>query len=161
MFRRHFGGDPLILKHHFEGRNFQMAVNVRDEIGPVKAMNSWQFFVTFLGWWKRDPFIGCWWPPTFGDQKVTNWITWNLISYLFCFMLVLLPKVPQKESPSSNSRKFPCNKNQRFNKRRGQSRDVPRYEKCPTPPMVQCSLGGAHWGGGTESYGKQPSKIVS
>ena len=24
----------------------------------------------------RDPFCrGCWWPPTFGDQKVTAWIT--------------------------------------------------------------------------------------
>ena len=22
---------------------------------------------------------GCWWPPTFGDQKVTAWITWFLI----------------------------------------------------------------------------------
>ena len=27
--------------------------------------------VTFLGWWKRDPFEGCWWPPTFGDKKGT------------------------------------------------------------------------------------------
>ena len=27
--------------------------------------------VTFLGWWKRDPFKGCWWPPTIGDKKVT------------------------------------------------------------------------------------------
>ena len=27
--------------------------------------------VTFLGWWKRDPFKGCWWPPTFGDKKLT------------------------------------------------------------------------------------------
>ena len=27
--------------------------------------------VTCLGWWKRDPFKGCWWPPTFGDKKLT------------------------------------------------------------------------------------------
>ena len=35
--------------------------------------------VTFLGWcvWKSDLFKGCWWPPTFGDKKVTAWITWN------------------------------------------------------------------------------------
>ncbi len=24
----------------------------------------------------RDPFKGCWWPPFFGDKKVTAWITW-------------------------------------------------------------------------------------
>ena len=24
--------------------------------------------VTFLGWWKRDPFKGCWWPPTRGSK---------------------------------------------------------------------------------------------
>ncbi len=33
---------------------------------------AWQFFVTFLGWWKRDP--SNWWNvtnPTFGDKKVT------------------------------------------------------------------------------------------
>ena len=24
----------------------------------------------------RDPFEGCWWLPTFGDKKVTAWITW-------------------------------------------------------------------------------------
>ena len=29
-------------------------------------------FVTFLGWWKRDPFKGESWPPTIGDQEVTG-----------------------------------------------------------------------------------------
>ena len=24
--------------------------------------------VTFLGWWKRDPFKGCWWPPIRGSK---------------------------------------------------------------------------------------------
>ncbi len=24
--------------------------------------------VTFWGWWKRDPFKGCWWPPTRGSN---------------------------------------------------------------------------------------------
>ena len=32
--------------------------------------------VTFLGWWKRDPFKGLEWPPTIGDEKGTAWITW-------------------------------------------------------------------------------------
>ena len=33
----------------------------------------------FLGWFKVK------WPPTFGDKKVTNWITWNIIlPYFTC-----------------------------------------------------------------------------
>ena len=28
--------------------------------------------VIFLGWWKRDPFKGSWWPFTFGDKKKTQ-----------------------------------------------------------------------------------------
>ena len=31
--------------------------------------------VTFLGW-LSGPFKGCWWLPTFGDEKVAAWITW-------------------------------------------------------------------------------------
>ena len=34
--------------------------------------------VAFLGWWKRDPFFRVKWPPTFGDEKVTDWITWGV-----------------------------------------------------------------------------------
>ena len=37
---------------------------------------SWPFFVTFfLGWWRRDPLKGCWWPPTRGLIKRSLWIT--------------------------------------------------------------------------------------
>ena len=33
--------------------------------------------MTFLGWWKSDPFYGVKaWPPTIWDEKVTAWITW-------------------------------------------------------------------------------------
>ena len=30
----------------------------------------WQFcWCSFLGWWKRDPFKGCWWPPNRGYKR--------------------------------------------------------------------------------------------
>ena len=45
---------------------------------PRKKKTSWQFFVTFLGW-LSDPFQ---WLSDLqlGDEKVTAWITWLLLS---------------------------------------------------------------------------------
>ena len=32
---------------------------------------AWQFWATFL-WWKRNPFKGCWWPPTRGCSFLSS-----------------------------------------------------------------------------------------
>ena len=46
--------------------------------------------VTFLGWWKRDPFKRCWWPPTRGYKgHGLNHLDENHV--LHCILLVLLP----------------------------------------------------------------------
>ena len=47
-----------------------------------KLTYPWWFKMTFLGW-LSGPFKGCWWPPTFGDEKVTAWITWATSSFLY------------------------------------------------------------------------------
>ena len=44
------------------------------------------FQVTFLGWWKRDPFKGESWPPTFGDKKVT-------LNHLVGKLVYIIPKL--------------------------------------------------------------------
>ena len=55
----------------------------------IQKVNTWQFLTwPFLGWWKRDPVKGCWWPPTIGDKKVTAWITWY--AHFACIPLVAL-----------------------------------------------------------------------
>ena len=41
--------------------------------------------MTFLGWWKRERFKGSWWPPTFGDEKVTVWI---IRQFIICLIFV-------------------------------------------------------------------------
>ena len=65
---------------HFMGNHPQLvffppAWDVLLEHVPGKSA-----IVTFLGWWvKTWPELkGCWWPPSFGDEKVTNWITWSV-----------------------------------------------------------------------------------
>ena len=57
----------LLSNHHFWGRK-----NFHD---MKRKTSTWWLKVTFLGWWKRDPFKGHKWPPTIGDEKVTAWIT--------------------------------------------------------------------------------------
>ena len=32
----------------------------------IHGYDTWQSFVTFLGWWTHNPFKGYWWPPTRG-----------------------------------------------------------------------------------------------
>ena len=46
---------------------------------PQNAYNLAILLVTFLGWWKRDPFKGLS-DLQLGDQKVTAWITWKEFS---------------------------------------------------------------------------------
>ena len=57
-----------------------------------------QFFVTFLGWWKRDPFKGESWPPRFGDpigrfESPGEW-----------FNLILPPSMMWKTRPHNKYR---------------------------------------------------------
>ena len=55
----------------------------------------------------RDPFKGCWWPPTFGDKKVTIWITWYWLVHdglwnIPCVDWVVLIVIPQKKTAFTN-----------------------------------------------------------
>ena len=59
-----------------------------------------QFFVTFLGWWKRDPFKGESWPPRFGDpigrfESPGEW-----------FNLILPPSMMWKKRPHKAAQHF-------------------------------------------------------
>ena len=38
-------------------------INIYIYVAKPKKTTPWQFF----GWWKSDPFKGCWWPPTIRD----------------------------------------------------------------------------------------------
>ena len=38
----------------------------------------------------RDPFTGCWWPPTFVGKKVTAWITWGSTFQQICRIQIFL-----------------------------------------------------------------------
>ena len=54
--------------------------------------------VTFLGWWKRDPFKGLSDLQRFGDEKVTAWITWYTFSSLWYLWMVPMDLKPQMVS---------------------------------------------------------------
>ena len=64
----------------------------------------WQFFVTFLGWWSVTLSEGCWWPPTFGDKKVTSWITWSVYFPFPCLHFFAKPLVEWCQRGSKHSR---------------------------------------------------------
>lgn len=53
-----------------------------------------------------DPLEGCWWPPTFGDQKVKDWIT--QIEFL---LVGLTSTAPQKKDSMSPQIYLPINSN--------------------------------------------------
>ena len=71
--------EPVVHFHHGQmkplpkkesanpSKNYQKTLRIsrsRDENKEMFETIAWPFFVTFLGWWKRDPFKSCWWPPT-------------------------------------------------------------------------------------------------
>ena len=78
---------PMVCGRHLGAREVMITRHLK------KSNTSWQFFVTFSGWWKRDPFSMVKWPPTIGDEKVTNWITWSpaICKFETC-IFVRLPK---------------------------------------------------------------------
>ena len=55
------GSDPLGIRF-IRGHG-----NKTNPNNPLLAI----LLVTFLGWWKPDPFRGSWWPPIKGIKKVT------------------------------------------------------------------------------------------
>ena len=72
FYGSHSHGDDI--SHRIHGTGI-FSLNVLKELkGFYFGRWKWMDFflaillVTFLGWSKRDPFKGCWWPPTIGDQ---------------------------------------------------------------------------------------------
>ena len=56
------------------------------ELGGLRSNSAHRSSASdLLGWWKRERFKGSWWPPTFGDEKVTVWI---IRQFIICLIFV-------------------------------------------------------------------------
>ena len=55
-----------------------------------QSPGTWWFKLTFLGWWKRDPFNGCLWPPTRGSKGhgLNHQVYCHLFKWVFHFFIL-------------------------------------------------------------------------
>ena len=72
------------------------------------------FVLPFLGWWKRDPFKGSWWPPNRPPTKVTTWIIWVFVTAVVApknLPSAILPIIYQQIETHRNGILCPMEKN--------------------------------------------------